>query len=141
MVTRIPSVLIKTAAKQVESAGKKLVQLTRGTSTSSMVTDHSGRSDNNTQQGGSDATSSNSNQPTTLPAIGSGSGDEDSYHLESLSGDTPDSSSHGGDKKSKKHRGSNRRRKLFSSIFRRGHGHGHESQSQSARELTTKNTC
>ena len=130
MVTRIPSVLIKSAAKQVESAGKKLVQLTRGASSSSMLTDQSGRS--------SDANPRPATENHPLPAIGSGSGSGDDDSYVGMGDDTPDSSSHG-DKPVKAHRGSHRRRKLFSSIFRRGRGS--HSQSQSARELTSKSTC
>jgi hypothetical protein len=131
VVTRIPSVLIKTAAKQVEVAGKKLVQLTRGASTSSVLTDPSG------------SETPNGDQPTTLAAINSGSADEDSSYVADMSLDTPDSSVSGGngEKKSKPRRHSHHHhhggpRKFFGSIFRKKHH-----TSQSARELTTKNTC
>lgn len=140
VVTRIPSVLMKSAAKQVESAGKILVQLTTGGAATSVVSDRSfapSRSGFIQREGISQtpgtANTYQSQSHLTPPNIGVGSGDgSDDIGIVSNGGTIDVSCDRtGGGHDSKSHG-----KKVFSTIFRRRGG-----EFQSSRGLSWKNTC
>ena len=148
VVTKLPSVLIKSAAKKVEVAGKHLARFTHAASLSfgsDQSPPASARSlGNRTPQRGISALSDTSeaiNNPGTdeapgLPAIPSGGGDSPASIRGVAEADYSPKNSHHHHKTLRSSHHQHHHKSLFGSIFRR-----HKGPENADHEIQTKNTC